>query len=181
MGALPVSEECGSTLVTLRRWRNLRCQKLTRTRDQVSSDRRLIPAPLSSFRISNTLHHRLRAVARSDAASSQQENKRYVLRSCSRYILLGYSLIDTKKNAQNRRSEAFAAYSSPENRLKFANLPVLEPFFRCLSGYRPIEYCGRSYELCSACNHRISVKSQGAANANSGTLLVQSSAMCVII
>ena len=45
--------------VTLRRWRNLHCKNLTKTRGHLGSHLEVIPAPFSRFFIANTLHHRL--------------------------------------------------------------------------------------------------------------------------
>ena len=55
------SEEYGSSLVSLRRRRNLRCKNLAKTRDWLSGNLELVAAPFSRFFIANTLHHRLLA------------------------------------------------------------------------------------------------------------------------
>jgi hypothetical protein len=55
------------------------------------------------------------------------------------------SLIDTLKIDKNRGFEAFGKLWELKNLLKTANLAVLEPFLRCISGCRPIEYLGSSY------------------------------------
>jgi hypothetical protein len=80
----------------------------------------------------------------------QGENMRYVLRSCSRDILLVCKPMGTLKIGKNRLSRPFGKLQRPENQLEIDNLPVLEPFFICQSGCKPIAYRGSSYEICSA-------------------------------
>jgi hypothetical protein len=75
---------------------------------------------------------------------------RYVLRSCSRDILLVCKPIGTLKISKNSRLGAFGKLQVPENQLGIDNLPVLEPYLICQSDCKPIEYRGSSYEICSA-------------------------------
>jgi hypothetical protein len=84
-----------------------------------------------------------------------EENIRYILRSCSRYILLGYSLFCTLKVSQNRRFKAVESRWQLKNRLQTANLPATGLFLRCLSSCSPIEYRGSSYEIDSVCFGKI--------------------------
>jgi hypothetical protein len=85
--------------------------------------------------------------ANSTAASPPPQNIRYALNSCSRDFLLVCRPIDALKTGQICYFGAFGKRWEHENRLKTANLPVLEPFLMCISGCRPIEYRGSSYEI----------------------------------
>jgi hypothetical protein len=84
-----------------------------------------------------------------------EENTRYVLRSCSRYILLGCRPFCTLKASQNRRFKAVESRRQLKNRMQTENSPAVELFLRCLSSCSPIEYSGSSYEIDSVCFGKI--------------------------
>jgi hypothetical protein len=79
----------------------------------------------------------------------------YTYSSCSRDILLVYSPIWTSKTGKNRRFGAVGTSRSLKNRMETVNLLILEPFFICISGCRPMKYRGSSYAI-----HSIKFSSQ---------------------
>jgi hypothetical protein len=89
------------------------------------------------------------------ATRTQRKNTRYVLRSCSRDILLGCRPFCTLKASQNRRFKAVESRWQLKNRLQTENLPAVELFFLYLSSSNPIEYRGSSYEIDSVCFGKI--------------------------
>jgi hypothetical protein len=84
-----------------------------------------------------------------------KENTRYILRSCSRDILLGCKQFCTLKVSQTRRFKAVESRWPLEKRLQTANLSATGLFLRCLSSCSPIEYSGSSYEIDSVCFGKI--------------------------
>jgi hypothetical protein len=75
----------------------------------------------------------------------ETENLRYVLRSCSRDILLGYSPIETPKTAPKWTNWQAKSSFQPARASARVKTSRFEPFSRCQSGCRPIEYSGSSY------------------------------------